>query len=256
MDKTMQQMRNRFSDAREKCPGMSEDIYQLADYLAKHINEEVVPSGVTIALFCAIDDIKKGCCGFGGNCSFPDYLIEHKYQVLAQACYIIQIVDAVTDADFADDVRIECKDAFNWQVPKRVSVSDDKEEYPAYVKAAVDWWAEAIQHPRMDDGDDTLPKLMATFGGPSLANNFTEETMKDFRSTLATGIISEIEKEGGCMFLDVDYRPDRILNEAGQAAGITRRYAYPFNTRMSVSKDEVTVSAGYAASHEIIWKAV
>lgn len=254
MDRTMKGMRKRFGDAREKCPGMSEEVYQLADYLAKHINEEVVPIGVVRTLACAMDDIKKARCGFGGvDCSLPDYLIKHKSQVLAQACYILQIVDAVTDAEFADDVRTGCKNAFNWQVPKRVSVSDDK-GYPAYVKAAIDWWAEAIQHPKMDNGEDSLAELMAMLGGSSLAKNFSENEIKAFRSTLAAKIISEVERHG-CIRLSVDYGPDRILSEAGEAAGITSEFAYPCKTSMNVSKDEVTVSAGYAAPHETIWKA-
>jgi hypothetical protein len=253
MDKTMKEMRKRLSDTRTKCPGMSEEVYQLADYLAKHINEEIVPRGVVIILICTMDDINKGRCGFGGgDCSFPDYFIEHKSQVLAQACYILQIIDEVTDAEFANDVRTECKNTFHWNVPKRVSVSDDN-EYPAYVTAAIDWWAEAIQHPKMDNGSNSLGSLMAMLGGSSLAKNFSEEEMKNFRSKLAAGIISEIEKYG-CAQLRVDYGPDGILYEAGEAAGITNGFAFPCKTYMRVSKDEVTVSAGYAAPNETIWK--
>ncbi len=253
MARTMNEMKKRFSEARVKCHGMPEEVYQLADYLAKHINEEVVPTGITIALICTMDDINKGRCGFGGgNCSFPDFFVEHKSQVLAQACYILQIVDEITDAEFADAVRTECKDAFHWNVPKRVSVSDDN-EYPAYVKAAIDWWAEAIQHPKMDNGDNSLGNLMAMLGGSSLAKNFSEDEMRAFRSTLATGIISDIEKFG-CAQLNVDYGPDRILHEAGEAAGITSGFAFPCKTYMRVSKDKVTVSAGHAAPNETIWK--
>lgn len=257
MDKVMKGMRGRFSEARSRCPGMSEEVYQLSDYLAMHINEELVPSGIVIALMCTMDDIKKGRCGFCGHSgSSPEYLVEHKSQVLAQACYILQVIDAVTDVEFADAVRIECKNAFNWQVPKLVIASDDLEKkYPAYVKAAVDWWSDAIQHPKMDNGDDSLGMLMAMLGGSAFAKDLSDDEMRAFRSTLANEIESQID-EYGLAQLNVDYGPNRILSKAGQAAGITSQFTFPCKTSMSVSKSKVIVSAGYGAPNKIIWESL
>lgn len=249
----MKDMKARFGNAREACPGMSEEVYQISDYLSENINDEVYPTGMVIALLCVLDDIQKGRCGFASGKSFPEYFITHRTQTLAQACYILQVIDAVTDAAFAGEVRADCENALQWIVPKRVVVSDD-EVYPPHVKAAVDWWAETMQHPKMDNGESAFGVLVAMVGGASFTKHFSESEMKVFRSTLAAGIMAELARRSS-MMLHVDYGPDRILGEAGMAAGIKSQFAFPCKTYMMISEKEVTVSCGYRAPDETIWRA-
>jgi hypothetical protein len=76
----MKNARKRFLDARNLCPGMSDDMYLLTDYMGKVVNDTVVPEQLVICLILAADDIKNEICSFGIEEfeEFPQNLIERK----------------------------------------------------------------------------------------------------------------------------------------------------------------------------------
>lgn len=241
----------KFAKARELCPGMSEEVYALTDYLATVANDSLVPEGILIMLVCAMDDLEKKRCGFAKQSEFPKYLAEHSLQVRAQMPYILQVVDAIAEQDFAEAVRAKCKMALNWDVPKRVNITDKVSEHE-YINAAVNWWTEAIQHPKMDNGTDEMSGFMMLVGGGMSKRQLTEAELRIFREKLAEGILEEMKEMGGRVTLDVDYSPDRILSEAGAAIGLGP-FSYPCKTTMWISKIEVSVCAGYGAPEQIVW---
>lgn len=241
----------KFANARNLCPNMSEEIYALSDYLAAIANDQLVPGGFVMMFLCTMDDLEKKRCGFANKVEFPEYLATHNMQVRAQMPYILQVVDAFAEPEFADAVRRECQEAFHWNVPKRVDTSSQKVSDCDYISAAVDWWTEAIQHPKMDNGDDGLAKIMMMFGGSH--RQFTSDELKRFREALATSIARELE-DGGRLTLRVDYGPDYILGEAGSSIGLGQ-FDFPCKTVMWISETEVSVSAGYRAPEQVIWKA-
>lgn len=244
---------DKFKNARELCPGMSEETYVLTDYIGKYIgNNDVYPEGIMIHLLCVQDDLKQGKCGFVQTDAVPEIFITRRDLLLAQLCYIVQVIDAIAEEDFADAVRNECEGAFGWKVPKQVTVGDQL-DYPPYVMAAVDWWTNAVQHPKMDNGEGSMDLLMALFGGSVLAKTSSATEMRAFRSTLAAGIASEVKRCGRSR-LYVDYGPEGVLAKAGAAAKMGG-FSFPCKTSMSITEHAVEVSAGYGAPYETIWRA-
>ena len=242
----------KFAKARELCPGMSEEIYALSDYLAAITHDQLVPGGIVIMLIGVMDDLEKKRCGFANKVEFPEYLVTHNAQARAQLPYILQVIDAVVEPDFADAVRTECQEAFHWNIPKRIEVSHEVSKH-AHINAAVNWWAEAIQHPKMDNGDDSLAMLMVMLGGCTNRRQLTETELQTFRTALANDIINEMEHRKS-MTLSVDYGPDYILGIAGNAIGLGQ-FDFPCKTVMWISETEVRVRAGYGASEQVIWSA-
>lgn len=242
----------KFASARELCPGMSEEIYALTDYMAAIANDQLVPGGILMMLVCVMDDLEKKRCGFAHKVEFPEYLASHNMQARAQLPYILQVVDAIAEPDFADEVRAECKEALHWNIPKRVDVSSEVSEH-GYINAAVNWWAEAIQHPKMDNGDDGLATLMMMFGGCTSSRQLTEADLTTFRETLTAGITALMDRMGRAT-LSVDYGPDRTLGEAGGAIGLGQ-FDFPCKTTMWITENEVSVRAGYGAPEQVIWSA-
>lgn len=257
----MNNVKTALSSSRIDCPGLSEDVYALTDYMSICANETLVPQGMLMCLVLCLEDIKKGECSFAKMVSpFPQHLVTHKIQVLAQAVYIPQIIDALADADFAEEFRILCKEILNFDPPsrqKRYDVNADiKENFPQYVKVAVNWWANAIVNPKFDNGDDSMAGGGMAFLMAMMVNtkkNISNEQIKIFKEELAILIMAEMTSSYSCC-LSVDYNPDCILSAAAEKAGINNNMGFPWKTSMNVSKDKVSVWAGYGASEEILWQ--
>ncbi len=244
----------KFAGARELCPGMSEEIYALTDYMSVIANDQLVPGGIVMMLVCVMDDLEKKRCGFARMTEFPEYLAAHNMQVRAQLPYVLQVVDAIAEPEFADEVRAECKEALHWNIPKRVDVSSEVSPQKN-INAAVNWWAEAIQHPKMDNGDDGLAMLMMMFGGHTSSRQLTAPELQTFREKLAGNIAYEMtRRQNPNLTLSVDYGPDRILGEAGAAIGLGQ-FDFPCKTTMWITETEVSVRAGCGAPEQVIWSA-
>ena len=245
----MNNVKEKFSKARETCVGMSEEIYALTDYISVVANDSLVPMGLAICFVCVRDDIEKGRCGFGVKAEFPEIFINRKAQVEAQFNYLVQVVDAIADEKFASKFREICKTYLGANPPKRVNAEVDK-KYPDYVKAAVDWWANAILSPKLDNGEE-MPAMLTSFISGS-AKSYTEEQIKLFKDTLAEGIMNEMKERSFCE-ISVDYHPCLILAEAGQKIGVPDMIGYPWKTDMRVEENLVKVAAGYGESYKTIW---
>jgi len=247
----MNNVREKLSNARELCPGMSEEIYAITDYMATVANESLVPQGLAVCLFLVKYDIQNGKSGFatGRNAELPQYLRDNKNQVLRQLVYIPQVIDEIAEPDFAKAFRDICKVILDIDPPKRVKVDWDK-EFPEYVKVAVDWWANAVASPKLDNGENLPVGLMTLIS--RTGKRYSKDEMKIFKNTLAERIVERLEYDEIC-YLHVDYRPCALLEEAGSKIGIDSMMGYPWKTRMEISKRKVEVSNGYQAPYETIW---
>ena len=160
-ERTMSNVREKLSKSREMCPGLSEEVYALTDYMAKVANDTLTPHGILMLLVVSMEDIRRGENGFAcaESKEIPEYLTKHKVQVLSQAVYVPQVIDAIADEDFANEFRKLCKATMNYDPPKRDGKYDQNADiegdYPEYVKVAVNWWANAIVNPKFDNGDDS-----------------------------------------------------------------------------------------------------
>jgi len=249
---TMNNIREKLANAQELCPGMSKDFYLLTDYMSENTNDELVPMGIVMLSVCVRDDLEKGRNGFGR--SFPEELANRRGFVKDEIQWIPQLIDAIAEEEFAAEVRQVWKEIFGSVPPKRVDTTavDTDTTYPKYVKAAIDWWANAIVSPKFDNGE-ALPAFFS-FLMAGAAKEYTPAEIKTFKEALAKGIMDEMSMYGRCD-LDVDYHPCRVLANAGNLIGVNDMTGYPCKTYMSVSVNEVIVRAGYGAPAEVIWKA-
>ena len=249
---TMCNIREKLENARELCPGMSKDFYLLTDYMSENTNDELVPRGIVMLSVCVRDDLEKGRNGFGKD--FPEELAQRRNFVKDEVQWIPQLVDAIADEEFAEEFRMHWKECFGSVPPKRVNTKavEMDTQYPEYIKAAIDWWANAIVSPKFDNGE-ALPAFFS-FLMAGAAKEYTPAEIKTFKEALANGILDEMSKHSRCT-LDVDYHPCRVLASAGNLIGVPDMTGYPCKTYMSVSEKEVSVCAGYGASREVIWKA-
>lgn len=264
MENKMTNVREKLSKSREMCPGLSEHVYALADYMSENANDELVPMGLCMALVLCMDDVKKGRNGFtcAKSKELPEHLSKNKMQVLAQAVYIPQIIDAIADKAFAEEFRGCCKNLLNMDPPKRTEKFDLTASidgnYPEYIVVAVNWWANALQNPKFDNGDDTATPDSMAFLMRMLVNEkhkITDDQLNLFKKSLADKLLSSLESSSSIYF-GVDYHPDKILYDAAETAGIDDDMGFPWKTSMNVSAEEVSVSAGYGADKEILWRKI
>lgn len=259
----MSNVREKLSKSRMMCPGLSEEVYALADYMSNVANDELVPQGMAMCLALCMENIRRGKSSFSCKESkeITKYLTNHKTQVLAQAVYIPQIIDAIADEDFANEFREICKKVLHFDPPKRNEKynqnADIVGEYPEYVKVAVNWWANAIVNPKFNNGDDSMDDEVAFLISMmfSSKNSISKEQIDIFKKVLADIIVEQIESSyyRECR-LGVDYHPDMLLYSAAKKAGIDGAMGlFPWKTNMCIRKEKVSVSAGFAAPWETIW---
>lgn len=134
--------------------------------------------------------------------------------------------------------------------------SNEANAIPEYATVAAKWWAKAITRPKFDNGDKSRTGDIASMLAMLRSSHdpVTKDQADAFEQALTEAICAEIAKYGSC-YLNVDYHPDRILWEAAKEAGITSDSCFPWKTGMHISKDYVSVSAGYAAPNEKLWEA-
>ncbi len=113
-------VKERLKLAREKCPGMPEEVYLFADSLSEQMNEALVPTGVAMAIALALDEFR---CERVKRHEGPDAPATDGREIIRSARYVLQVIDAVTDKEFADEVRELCAKAFNWRPVRRADVS-------------------------------------------------------------------------------------------------------------------------------------
>ena len=243
-------------ELRTKCPGLAEPVYEFAKYIGEHIFKgEISPDDFCFIAALSLADVECGRCRFNiGDPSFPQYLAEHKDVVLLQSPFVLQIIDALTDEEFAMATRKICKDAMGWDPPKkpvadniRTAISDD---CPANIAAAVDWWKNTLTSPKMDNGDAQMDLFMALLGS-SLTRGNTEEAIAKFCEELIKLLLSESKNGRDTFNLDVDYGPGEYLYDAAKNAGV--RLQFPCKTNMRITPQKVSVSYGYCAPWEDVW---
>lgn len=127
-------VKQKFATAREKCPGMSDDVYALTDYISVVASDKLTPLGLSMCLDLISYDLQKCKNGFT---KLPKNLVDRRAQVLIQMAYIPQVVDAIADEKFALEFRKICSDTLGFNSPKRVDALVDL-QCPENVRAAVD----------------------------------------------------------------------------------------------------------------------
>lgn len=249
----MTNVREKLANARKHCPGMSRDFYILTKYMSKITNDQLVPIGMVIFSGIVLNDLETGHSFFSGE-ELPKELSQRRNSVKGEIQWIPQLVDAIADKEFAMEFRMQWKQIFGTVAAKRVNVKTVKTdtEYPDYVNAAIDWWANAIMSPKFDDGT-VLPSVL-TFTMSRITREYTLAEIKTFKEALAREIMDVMSKSVYCL-LSVKYTPNKVLASAGNLIGIDSMIGYPCLTDMFVTNKEVSVRAGYGAPRDVIWRA-
>ncbi len=246
-------VKQKFGEAREKCPGMSDYLYAITDYISLIANDSLDPYGLSTYLVLIMDDLQKGRNGFKPDEALPEYFRKHKNLITTQIGYVPQVVDAIANEKFAKEFRKICKEQLGIDPPKKINTKEDS-QYPEYVQVAVDWWANAIQEPTFDNGNDMNKSqgMISTMIYASNRKQLSEEDIKIFKDVLAKEILEEMKKHNTCQ-IDVDYHPCLILLVAGEEIGLTNMTDYPWKTFMYINEYEVKVRSGYDADIKTIW---
>lgn len=109
------------------------------------------------------------------------------------------------------------------------------------IEKAVNWWAEVIQNPKMDNGDDSPTGGMVVMLAMMNIEPVTASQVNDFKSSLNKLLETEEHPE-----LSVDYGPSELISKALRDADITASNA-PWKTNMWFNNTGVQVKYGYRA---------
>lgn len=118
------------------------------------------------------------------------------------------------------------------------------------IKAAVEWWADAISNPKFDNGDQTKTGGICMGMAVLLKEGVSEQQVGKFKEELT----AQLSDEGiDYVCLNVDYGPCRALSDAMRDAGIAPTNA-PWKTDMQFFGDgSIQVSYGYGAPYKQVY---
>lgn len=113
------------------------------------------------------------------------------------------------------------------------------------IKAAK-WWSNKLKCNSHSSGDDSFTSVMADYLVSK--DSVSEEQFTTFETYLIDDIIK-------CdrIVLRCDYGPDIKLGLAAEKAGIDC-VKFPWKTSMYIDNDEISVSDGYGAGREVIYR--
>ncbi len=253
-EKVMNNVREKLSQSRKMCEGMSERAYLLADYMSEiAASDTITPFGLVACLSRAIEDTYQERWREGTKKQeLCLSLLEDAKRIRNQAVNIPQIIDVIADEDFAEEFRAICKEKFDFNPPK-YGTPKQLEEYPEYVKVAVNWWANAIFFPKLDTPGAAVPTFLVQIIEEEVGvKSYSNEELLNFKTTLADEIMEDINAWGVCN-LSVDYHPCDALEVAGKKIDVHQAFGYPLRTSMSIWKHEVEVKVGDGGKFKTLW---
>lgn len=261
-EKLENNVKKKLSQCKEKCPGLNEEVYILADYITKVISDKCEPLDMLVCLALSLADVRRERSGFisYGYNELPKRMVKRKAQIIAQAVYFPQIVDAVFSENFAKEFRKLCKIKLGYDPPKRQKVYNQHEEiegeYPENIIVAVNWWTNALQHPKFDNGSNDANEIRTQMLTKMVnaKSKITQEQLEDFKQNLAQRILQIMENtQNEECTISVDYEPDEILYISARKAGIKETESFPWSTQMQITDEKVCVSVGCNAKWKTIW---
>lgn len=121
-------------------------------------------------------------------------------------------------------------------------------------KIASNWWANAIEHPKMDNGDYSREGRALNLISTIMVQLITIEQQKQFNEELYNEIKNILKNynENQSLYLSVDYSPDKYLSEPAKKCNISLNN-FPIKTTMVITKHSVKVRYGYSAGFEILY---
>lgn len=234
-------------NARERCPGMPEEIYQFADYVRDNLIMNLcAPDLIGAEIEAAFLDIKGS-----PDDELPEYIAKNRRRVARNARYILQLLDGLLKRDFAEEIREEMRERLDWNPVRRPKLSDRTvfaKLYPPNVLTAVEWWVSRIQ---FCDANDYLE------GVPHTDHEFGELEIRLFRKELAERLFRKFDQDGVAVIATTYLEPDEALAGALALTKMPGEAAYftlPNRVIMVIKKHKVTVLVDDDRDADIIWR--
>lgn len=114
-------------------------------------------------------------------------------------------------------------------------------------RKAANWWREAYNRPRFDNGDNSLAGGVAVLAALMMSDKPSAEVGDKFEEELYNSILKHLDKTDGDMYISTDYAPDGTLSNACNASGMNINNT-PWKTSMTISNGKVVVCPGYGSS--------
>ena len=126
-----------------------------------------------------------------------------------------------------------------------------KVKFELEAKIASQWWSNNIGfNAKQNNGNELESYLLAQL---SSMTRLSGEQIKSFGASLHQRVLEVLNATGGKFKISVDYGPDLILLESAREVGISSN-AFPCQTTMWIKPGIVTVSCGYQAAPETLYK--
>ena len=121
-------------------------------------------------------------------------------------------------------------------------------------KIASNWWANAIEHPKMDNGDYSREGRALNLISTIMVQLITTEQQKQFNEELYNEIKNILKNynENQSLYLSVDYSPNKYLSEPAKKCNISLNN-FPIKTTMQINKHVVKVRYGYGSDYETLY---
>lgn len=227
----------KFWNARKLCPELTEEVYQMCDYLASVTNTEMTPQGVACEISGLHELLKTGRQRYGKNVPVSEYLHEYRRECLRRLPYVIRVVDAMDNRKFADECRYLLRGE-EFPLPCRAPQIQFPHNFCPGVCEATKWWLTAILNPRFDLEDlqsefvvDVLTKL--------LMPKYEEIRLKAFADALSNELQHQVNRLGEIK-LTTDFVPQGTLDGIGKSCGIDP-LGWPWHVEMIVDRDGIGV---------------
>ncbi len=260
----MYNVKERLRLARERILYMPRTVYQFADYLAKKLYDNADPGATVAAIHSALRDIRNVSIS---NPAYPALFAEDREQALADARFVLQVIDAVMDKNFAEAVRSLCRKQLGWNPFKWVKTLDRaklRKNYEPHIVAATEWWATAIL---LADRADLSEDPQYHYEGRRECSNFsfildgfTRDEMEHFRSDLAEHLSWDLKKrsDNGAITISTSPELDIALQSAADYTCVydeIMEYVFPKNTTMYISAKKIEVYGAYGTEYIRVWEA-
>lgn len=236
--------REKFQAARRSNENFSDEVYDICEYLAEVIPDDVTPKQLGNYLIILKYDLISGFDHTLRKRHAEEIfkkLCTNHHQIISQIQYIPQVVDMIADDKFVRKFREYCKveAGINPPVVRRFENSDD---YPEYVEVAANWWTLAIQSPKLDIGEPDFSEYMAILSktGSVRFSMVTDSDLESFHRELEYVIYDSVLRNGSCR-LYVDYEPMLELAKAAKVINKKSLVTFPFKTCMDVEEDMIYV---------------
>lgn len=260
-------LKESLQQARKLCPSMSQYMYMLTDYVATYLDRPLSVKEFFLKFYVVVYII-DGCDFFYHpitDIKFPKEICINKDEILNQVPYFPHIISKITPQEYSSEFNEIFKEKFKRNLPKppknnfrtKLLFKPELDDYPEFIIAAVEWWAERINKP-LFLFDPRLPLELAYFQNQMIQKakrasyyQAPERHIQYFKEVLSFDLYITTVMKGKPYKLGGDYDLDDMLKRACSCIGT--RIIVPWHTIMSISSVNESVKVYFNGEWQIIY---